>query len=173
MSEINSFKRLYKRKNWGSSTGAVLNTDIKIKTLLKRDIDITDSSSVADGEKNVIKETWLRICVACYIQKIPILTRLAAQLGSHHADLPLIQLLFSIGGIIIELQRANMLLERHNRGKKNHGLHLKLWGEGTWFLGLWWWSGVHLRISAKAVQVAFDCLQGIIAALFSCLSTEQ
>lgn len=43
----------------------------------------------------------------------------------------------------------------------------RLWGEPTCFLGLWWRSGVHLCVSAEAVQVPFDGLQRIIPTLLS------
>lgn len=43
----------------------------------------------------------------------------------------------------------------------------ELWGELTCFLGLWWRGGVHLCVSAEAVQVPFDGLQRIIPTLLS------
>lgn len=49
----------------------------------------------------------------------------------------------------------------------------ELCGEPTCFLGLWWRSGVHLCVSAEAVQVPFDGLQRIIPTLLSRLSTHQ
>lgn len=45
-------------------------------------------------------------------------------------------------------------------------------GKSTWLLGLWRRCGMHLCVSAEAVQIPFDCLQGVVAALLPRLRTS-
>lgn len=45
--------------------------------------------------------------------------------------------------------------------------------ERTLFFGLWCLRRMHLRISAKAIQVALDGLQGIVTAFFSSLDSKM
>ena len=89
--------------------------------------------------------------------------------GQPYTELPLIQLLFQDRGLSAELRIADLLKEQNRKNPRDYDQRC----EGTWLLGLWWWSGMHLRVSAEAVQVAFDCLQGIITALLPCLSTAK
>lgn len=71
------------------------------------------------------------------------------------------------------LNRERRCWWKGTTGIKHQGLKVNVLSEGTWLLGLWWWGGVHLGVSAEAIQVAFYRLQCVIAALLPCLSTTD